>query len=260
MALRTVLASFCVVALGVASPALAKRPVVVELYTSQGCSACPAADVLLKQMASDSAVLPLSFHVHYWDYLGWKDPFASVTNTNRQKAYVQLLDIDSVFTPQMIIDGSISTIGSDAKAVDAALSRAEDQMIEVPITITPDASGTSLNITIADHGSNGPVAPGAVAWEIHFNRGAVTAVGGGENTGQTLESTNNVTRIVPMALAPGRANQYILPLNFAEDGVAIILQNGPEGRVLGAASYIKSGSQQVSIAPVNVGGDVLVAQ
>ncbi len=228
---------------GISSAALAKRPVVVELYTSQGCSSCPAADALLKQMASDPAVLPLSFHVHYFDYLGWKDPFASEANTNRQKAYAEVLDLDSVYTPQMIVDGTFSTIGSDAKAVDAALSRAEDQMSEVPISITPDASGANLTITRAANGSSGPIAPGAVAWEIHFNRGSVTAVGAGENNGQTIENTNNVMRMVPMALVPGQTNQYILPLNFAEDGVAIILQSGPEGHVLGAASYIKQAPQ-----------------
>ena len=225
--------------------ALAKRPIVVELYTSQGCSACPAADGLLKQMASDPAVLPLSFHVHYWDNLGWKDPFSSEINTNRQKAYAQLLDLDSVFTPQIIVDGAASTVGSDAKAIDAALSRAEDRMSEVPVTITPDAAGANLNITIAESGTAGPIAPGAVAWEIHFNRSAMTMVGAGENNGQMLENTNIVTRMVPLALAPGRANQYILPLNFAEDGVAIILQSGPEGHVLGAASYIKQGRNQL---------------
>jgi len=213
----------------------ATRPVVVELYTSQGCSSCPAADALLKKLAADPSIIALSFHVHYWDNLGWKDPFSSELNTARQRAYQQILNLDSVFTPQVIVDGHISTVGSDEKAVTAAIAQAKNEVKNVPVTIKPDADGANLIIDIAPQ-----TPPDAVAWEIHFNRSALTPVSAGENGGSMLENTNNVMRFMHMDLKAGKENKYQLALqDIPEDAVAVIVQDGPTGRVIGAASYIK---------------------
>lgn len=216
------------------------RPTVVELYTSQGCSSCPEAELLLRQLSQDPALLALSFHVHYFDYLGWKDPFASEANTARQREYAKVFSIDSVFTPQMVVDGALSVVGSDSNAVEKAVTTAENNSVDIPITIRPqaDASG-NLRIAIGNADPKNVVPADAVAWEIHFNRGGFTSVQAGENDGQILESTNNVMRYVPMSLAAGRENDFVLPGNFPEDGVAVILQKQPVGRIIGAAFYMK---------------------
>lgn len=222
-------------------PVLA-RPTVVELFTSQGCSSCPTAEVLQRQLSQDPALLALSLHVHYFDYLGWKDPFASEANTARQKAYFLALGLDSVFTPQMIVDGAVSVSGSDDRAVEKAITEAENHTIEIPVKIEPQADG-HLHIAIGGADSKEQVPANVTAWELHFMRGGYTNVAAGENAGRMIESTNNVVRYTPMTLVPGRQNDYKLPLNFPEDGVAILVQQQPVGRIIGAAYYMKPGAQ-----------------
>src|ERR1700740_3591459 len=100
-------------ALGVASAGAGERPILVELFTSEGCSSCPPADALLAELAGRPDVLALSFHVDYWDRLGWKDPFSSPAATLRQQRYAELLGLAAVYTPQIVIDGKWQTVGSD---------------------------------------------------------------------------------------------------------------------------------------------------
>jgi hypothetical protein len=88
-------------------------PVVVELFTSQGCSSCPPADAILAELAERSDLVALSLHVDYWDYIGWKDPFGSPLHTTRQKNYASELGLRYVFTPQIVVDGAASVVGSD---------------------------------------------------------------------------------------------------------------------------------------------------
>lgn len=214
------------------------RPTVIELYTSQGCSSCPPAEAYVHQLAQNPNLLTLSFHVHYFDYLGWKDPFASIANTERQKQYTSALGIGSVYTPQIIVDGENAVVGSDERAVTAAIKKAQMHQGEIPVSITPQADG-NLRISIGDGAQGGQVSAGLVAWEMHFIRGGYTAVQSGENSGETLVSTNNVIRSVPMTLTIGQQNDFLLPTNFPEDGVAVIVQKQPIGPVVGAAVYIK---------------------
>src|SRR5216684_6783440 len=93
------------------------RPVVVELFTSQGCSSCPPADALLGELAKKGEVVALGFHISYWDSLGWKDPLSSPSSTERQKAYARRLGDGRVYTPQMVVDGTSQMVGSDREAV-----------------------------------------------------------------------------------------------------------------------------------------------
>src|SRR5204863_4528217 len=107
----------------------AATPIVVELFTSEGCESCPPADVLLRQLASTQPVpgaqiIPLSLHVDYWDQLGWKDRFSSALLTNRQRVYGTRFNIDSVYTPQMVVDGRSELVGSDGAAARKAIARA----------------------------------------------------------------------------------------------------------------------------------------
>ena len=117
--------------------------VVVELYTSQGCSSCPAADAFLGELLEmRSDVLGLEFHVDYWDNLGWKDLFSSAESTARQRAYAKRLGLSYVFTPQMVIDGSASEVGSNRMAVMTAIENARARSAaRLDISMTQDANG-----------------------------------------------------------------------------------------------------------------------
>jgi hypothetical protein len=206
----------------------AQSPVVLELFTSQGCSSCPPADALLEKRAADPSVVALSLHVHYWDYLGWKDPFASQAHTDRQRHYAKALG-DSVYTPQLVVDGMRAVVGSDAGAVDAAIRAAQAQ----PHTaITLKREGAALVIALPE-----TLLPAhASLWAMEYIPRANTQVQAGENGGQTLQSVNNVIRITPLALQPG-TRQVKLDLPESGHGVAIVLQDDMQGRILGSAAY-----------------------
>src|SRR5271155_289986 len=119
------LSALLCLALGIAPLHAGERPIVVELFTSEGCSSCPPADALLAELAGRSDVLALSFHVDYWDRLGWKDPFSSPDATERQDRYSTLLHLATVYTPQIVVDGKWQAVGSDRSEVDRAFATAQ---------------------------------------------------------------------------------------------------------------------------------------
>jgi hypothetical protein len=209
--------------------AAAKTPrVVMELFTSQGCSSCPPADALVGRLTANPDVLALSFHVDYWDDLGWPDTFASKASTERQYAYARTLGERSVFTPQMVVNGSRSLVGSQDGAVQHAVESAQETFpAQADLSRQPDGAFT-LNL-------GGPSVRADV-WEIRYVRKAVTQIRRGENGGRTLETFNNVTRIRRLGtFAPGTLK--LSPLKSPEDGLAVVIQAPGTGRVLGAAAY-----------------------
>ena len=103
-------------------PATAQSPVVVELFTSQGCSSCPPADKLMHELAKRDDVIALALHVDYWDYIGWKDVFAQPEFTARQRAYARLGNRKMIYTPQMVINGRDHVVGSNPKDTNALIS------------------------------------------------------------------------------------------------------------------------------------------
>src|SRR6516162_11255938 len=125
-------------ALGTATAEAGERPIMVELFTSEGCSSCPPADALLTELAGRPDVLALSFHVDYWDRLGWKDPFSSPAATERQQRYAELLRLATVYTPQMVVDGKWQAVGSDHAEVKRALDAAGHTLAEVPVSLAID--------------------------------------------------------------------------------------------------------------------------
>ncbi len=204
----------------------AERPVVVELFTSEGCSSCPPADAFLTELShSRRDVLPLAFHVTYWDRLGWKDPFSLAAATQRQARYGARFG-DGSYTPEMVVDGRKGLVGSDRGEADAAIAAAErHEGSGVDVAVT--RRGGTLAITIAEGRGSGQVLLVGYDTEHH------TPVGRGENGGRTLTESNIVRSIRSVGQWTGA------PLSLAEaipEGQeAAVLVEAPGGGILGAA-------------------------
>ena len=127
----------------IAASAAEVRPVVVELFTSQGCSSCPPADNLLGELAKRRDVIALGFHITYWDGAAWRDPFSRPTSTDRQTAYDKRLTGGQIYTPQMVIDGTVDAIGSDRDAVLAAIGAAKPETI-APVVFAGDRRSVAI--------------------------------------------------------------------------------------------------------------------
>ncbi len=202
---------------------------VAELFTSQGCSSGPPADALAGRLSTNSSVLVLSFHVNYWDDLGWKDPFSSRESTERQYAYAHALGEGSVFTPQLVVNGALSVVGSQEGAVRQALAGASRASLPVQADLEKQPDGR-FKLVLA-----GPQLRADV-WEVRYVRHAVTRIGGGENGGRSLETFNNVTSIKRLGgFTPGTLE--LQALQGGADGLAILVQAPDAGRILGAVAY-----------------------
>ncbi len=215
-------------ALGVAPLQAGERPTLVELFTSEACSSCPPADALLAELAGRPDVLALSFHVDYWDRLGWKDPFSSPDATRRQHGYAELLGLATVYTPQMVVDGRWQAVGSDRGEVEQALNSARRTRDDVPVRLAVNHGRAQITM---GQGGDGIA---ATLLLIGFDRRHVTAVARGENGGRTLAHVDVVRSIEEVAPFDGRARAVELPIRSPCDRVAVILQ-ARDGRVLGVA-------------------------
>lgn len=198
------------------------RPVVVELFTSQGCSSCPPADALLGELARRSDVIALGFHISYWDSLGWKDPLSNQDSTDRQKAYARHFD-SRVYTPQMVVDGTSEMIGSDRAAVLAALGTARPEAIA---SVSFAADRRSVAIGAGD-------AKGE-ALLVRFVRHRTTDVAAGENAGRVLRDANGVRELTKLGAWDGPALSFPIDPPGTDEGLAVLVQ-APDGHMLGAA-------------------------
>jgi hypothetical protein len=167
-----------------ATPTSAGTPVLVELFTSEGCSSCPSADRLLARLAADqpvpgALVVPLSLHVDYWNHLGWKDPFSSPQYTERQGAYARRFGSPGrVYTPQMVVDGRTEFVGSDERAARRAIGESAREPKAI-VRVVPNATGAA-RVTVAD-------VPGdAEVFIAVIEDGIVSEVTSGENAGRRL--------------------------------------------------------------------------
>ena len=214
--------------IGIAAARAGERPVLVELFTSEGCSSCPPADALLAELASRPDVLALSFHVDYWDRLGWKDPFSSHEATQRQERYATLLDLATVYTPQIVVDGGWQAVGSDRADVEHALDLARRDRQEVPITLGLAQGQAQIKL------GPGSDAAAASVLLIGFDLRHVTAVKRGENAGRTLPHVDVVRGVEEIARYSGTAGAIAAPIRWNCDRIAVVLQ-ATDGRVLGVA-------------------------
>jgi len=194
-----------------AAPKLGPAPVVVELFTSQGCSSCPPADALIHDIANDPAlrgrVIPLAFHVDYWDSLGWRDPFSSKEWTQRQARYARTMHLSSAYTPQAVVNGTREFVGSNRSALSAALEKASNEKSRADVNLTARREGNSLIATIhATVPANDDLMLAIV------EDGVTTKIEHGENVGRTLTNDAIVRKLI--RVTPGQATMNI-PLNPA---------------------------------------------
>lgn len=208
----------------------APRPVVVELFTSQGCSSCPPADALMGELSKRSDVLPLAFHVDYWDRLGWKDPYSSADATDRQRAYAAQFGSLNIYTPQVVIEGQSDVIGSRRAEVLGGIDRARDRAPVVPLALAMSADGLRVDIGAR------AAARAATLWLVGFDRFHETKVGAGENGGRMLPEYNIVRGLEALGSWSGDAAAFDLPAGRLAryENVALLLQERG-GRMLGAA-------------------------
>ena len=217
-----------------ATPTLAAdvtaRPVaVVELFTSQGCNSCPPADRFLGELAQRDDVIALSLHVDYWDYLGWKDSFASKATTARQHAYARALGERGVYTPQMVVGGMAHAIGSDAAAVNRLFEKAK-QTATLALIVEREGANMAVRLPAAS------VPKGAVVWLVEFDARHDVPIARGENSGKTISYHNVVRRLEKLASWDGTAQRLTLPPAPANrnGGCAVLIQAGEAGPILGA--------------------------
>lgn len=178
---------------------------VVELFTSQGCSACPPADRLLSELAKDPSLVTMSLPIDYWDYLGWKDTLAHHSHTTRQRAYSVGRGDREVYTPQVVINGVAHALGSDRAAIERAIvkTRAEDAPLALAVSVT--VSGDTVTVKV-------PAAEGAAhsgeVWLCAVTGQVLVKIGRGENRGSTVTYTNVVRSRVKLGDWNGKAQTF----------------------------------------------------
>ncbi|THD77486.1 MAG: DUF1223 domain-containing protein [Phenylobacterium sp.] len=209
--------------------AAAKTPVVVELYTAQGCAACGDANAHLAKLAEETGVLVLTFPVDYWDYLGWADTFAKPEFADRQKAYVAKLSLREPYTPQVVVDGRVQATGVKSERVDKLVKDAEKQPHDPP-DIRFVAAGKRVDV-----GSGRLPKGGAEVWLIRYDpREQDVVVKSGDNKGQTIVQKNVVREVVRLGAWKGRTSSFKLPA-APEEGLktVVLVQAAHGGRILG---------------------------
>lgn len=216
----------------------AQSPVIVELFTSQGCSSCPAADANLTRLMQLAAhenetVIGLSFHVDYWNYLGWKDPYSSKAFTARQRAYAEKLETSSVYTPQMVVNGTQEFVGSDQQKAKAVIAKAQAQKQNVRLTIDAvTSSGGKLQIAYS-------ISPGnddADIWLAVVERHVKNYVPRGENSGRSLSHDNVVKYFSDKPLSAHQHTTSVpWPEGNAENMAVIMFVQNDLGAIQAAA-------------------------
>jgi hypothetical protein len=224
LALLALASSAC---LGTLTAAKAEQRAVVELFTSQGCSSCPAADKLLGELVKDPSIVAMSVPIDYWDYLGWKDTLANPTHTARQRAYAKIRGDRQVYTPQVVINGSLHVLGSDKAAIERAIAttRRTTKAMSVPVTLA--LTGDKLSVTLPEQKEE---PAGAEVWLCTISKSVPVAIGRGENRGRTVIYHNVARRWHKLGDWTGKAASWTVPLADIKaahgDAAAVLVQSG----------------------------------
>jgi len=209
----------------------AKTPVVVELFTAQGCSSCGKANQLAADLSKREGVLALTYSVDYWDYLGWKDTFAKPDFAERQRAYAKKFALRDVPTPQIVVGGRVQASGTKAEAVEDLVKSAERTSVNAPDMEFIGKTRVAVGSGPSPRGGGGEV------WLVRYDpREQDIAVKRGDNKGQTLIHRNVVRELVRLGPWAGKPKLYRLPTAIGADPdleTVILLQGAKGGRILG---------------------------
>jgi hypothetical protein len=210
----------------------------VELFTSQGCSSCPAADKLLGELAGDPSLVAISVPIDYWDYLGWKDTLASPAHSARQRAYARVRGDRQVYTPQIVVNGSTHVLGSDHAAIERAIVQTDRNAAIMSVPILMSIGGSKLNVRVE---SSGRDHFGGEVWLCPLAKSVQVQIGRGENRGRTVTYHNVVRRWVKLGDWIGTESTWSVPISEIEtdeiDATVVMVQQGTHDRpgiILGA--------------------------
>lgn len=203
-------------------------PVVVELFTSQGCSSCPPADAILGELAGRDDVIALALHVDYWDYIGWKDTFADPAFTKRQNEYAFAAGSRTVYTPQMVVGGVDVVLGSDPAGLSAAVK--SHQALADTVDLKLERDGDSITVSATASGA-GPLD----VQLIRYRSEATVEIKRGENAGRSITYHNIVTSISAVDRWDGNQTYRQSFAVSGADPVVVLLQRPKAGAILAAA-------------------------
>jgi hypothetical protein len=213
--------------------AASKRPVLVELFTSQGCSSCPPADKFAGELVSDPDAMVVSLNVDYWDYLGWRDTLAKPEYSQRQYDYARQRGDGSVYTPQMVVDGTTHAVGSKPTSVRELIADAQSKPLLTQISLTLSAKEISVSIDKAEYSGE------ATLWLMSIVPQVAQKIERGENAGEDIVYYNVVRNLVPAAMWKGEAytGSWMKNAIMTENckSCIAVLQDGKVGPVLGIA-------------------------
>jgi hypothetical protein len=229
---------------GIGAGSALAGPVVIELFTSQGCSNCPPADALLAELAMREGIIALSLPVDIWDWRGWTDTLANPAFTERQQGYYQAPGgAGYAYTPHMVVNGVFQVAGNDRAAVENAITAATtDQM--VPLNIS--RAGSAVRVEVGDAVPNGPT--WGTVWVVMYRTSETVNVANGDNAGRALTYTHVVVEMDRKDMWRGQALSFELPLmeltEARADGCVVIIQqerDGMPGPIIGAIAYPLTG-------------------
>lgn len=235
--MRGTLFSLAAAAVLAAAPAFAgeaelrERPVVLELFVSQNCGACMGANAALAELSATRDVLPLTYAVDYWDYLGWRDTMAHPDFTRRQRAYADRFGQARVYTPQMVVDGREAGPGGDGERIASDIRICREAAANAPV-VSARREGGRVAIEI---GEGEAPADGAEVWLVGYRPGRVTTqIGSGENAGRDFTVLNPVRDVTRVGEWTGAAQRFDARAPDAE-GFAVLVQQRGAGPILAAA-------------------------
>lgn len=211
--------------------------VVLELFTSEGCSSCPPADNLLPQLAKiNKAIIPLSFHVDYWNRLGWKDPFSSAEYSDRQREYADHFNNNGVYTPQLIVNGEYEMVGSDKRKAEAAIKKALKENNSIDLSVDKiSRDGSKLNII--SH-AIGELSKQTLEIAL-VQKNAIMEIKAGENRGAKLFHTNVVRHFKSQELKENNETSLTIPTGLTDSNwqILLITRNKSDMKITGAIAY-----------------------